>query len=112
MPSDEEIGPAEAAQELDIGSVPTETAEETATWQETIVHPETALEEATRQQILQKQLAREAGARKQRERRAKLTPQQRQQARETDACRKNEIRHQMNTQELQQTRDNNACINR
>ncbi len=63
MPSDEEIGPAEAAQEPDIGSVPTGTAEETATWQETIVHPETALEEATRQQILQTQLAREAGAR-------------------------------------------------
>ncbi len=62
MPSDEEIGPAEAAQELDIGSVPTETAEETATLQETVVQSETAVEAATRQEILQRQLTREAGA--------------------------------------------------
>jgi len=48
------------------------------------------VEEATCQQILQRQLTREAGARRQRERRAKLTPQQRKEARETDACRQRE----------------------
>ena len=62
--SEEECGPAEVAQEPEIGSVPTENAEESATLQETIGHSETAVEAATRQEILQIQLTREAGARK------------------------------------------------
>jgi hypothetical protein len=62
--SEEESGPTEAAQEPEIGSVPTESAEETATLQETIDHSETAVEAATCQEILQRQLTREAGARK------------------------------------------------
>ena len=47
--SEEESGPAEAAQESEIGSVPTETDEEAATRQETIFHSETAVEAATHQ---------------------------------------------------------------
>ena len=62
--SEEECGPAEVAQEPEIGSVPTETAEETATLQETIVHSATAVEADICQEILQRQLTREAGARK------------------------------------------------
>ena len=62
--SEEDSDPAEAAQEPEIGSLPTEAAEETATLQETIVHSDTAVEAATPQEILQRQLTREAGARK------------------------------------------------
>ena len=62
--SEEESGPAKDAQEPEIVSVTKETAEETATLQETIVHSETAVEEATRQEILQIQLERKADARK------------------------------------------------
>ena len=76
--SEEECGPAETAQEPEIGSVPTETAEEAPNQQETIVHSETAVEAATHQEIEKQQLTREAGAREKRERRAKLTPNQRQ----------------------------------
>ena len=39
----EESVPAETSREADIGSVPTETAEEAANQQETSVHPETAV---------------------------------------------------------------------
>ena len=41
-----------------------DSAEEAATGQETIVHSETAVEAATHQEIEQRQLTREAGARK------------------------------------------------
>ena len=48
---EEESGPVESAQEPEIGSVPTETAQEAATQQETIVHSETSVKAATHQEI-------------------------------------------------------------
>ena len=73
---------------------------EAATQKETSVHTETAEEEATRQEILQRQARNEAGAHKTRERRSKLNPQEQQQARATNSCKHRERRGQFNRQEI------------
>jgi len=96
--SEEESGPAETAREAEIGSVPTETAEEVAA-----LHL---------QEILQRQERREADACRHRESRYQLTPQHPQQAREADAHTHGESRDQLTPHHLQQAREADACTHR